>query len=159
MGLTNFYKAIREKLGNDLLLLPGICAIVFNDQGEILLQKRADTGKWAIIGGMLDPGEEPADAVIREVWEETAVEVIPQRITGVYTTPIITYANGDQAQFIITAFVCKAMPGEARVNDDESLEVGYFALTNLPELGEQHRLRIEHALANQAGAFFRVGNA
>jgi 8-oxo-dGTP pyrophosphatase MutT (NUDIX family) len=159
MALSGFYKSIRAKIGNDLLLLPGICALVFNPRGEILLQKRSDTGRWAVIGGMLDPGEEPADAVIREVREETALEVIPQRITGVYTTPVITYANGDRAQFIITAFLCKAGDAEPRVNDDESLDVCYFPLGDLPELGPQHRLRIQHALANNPGAFFHVGNA
>lgn len=159
MALSDFYKSIRAKLGNDLLLVPGICALVFNSRGEILLQKRSDTRRWAVIGGMLDPGEEPANAVVREVREETAVEVLPQRISGVYSTPVITYSNGDRAQFIITAFVCKALDGEPRVNDDESLEVRYFPLTDLPELGSQHRLRIEHAVANQPGAFFHAGNA
>ncbi len=159
MGMTDYFKAIRAKLGHDLLILPGICAMVFNDRGEILLQRRSDTKRWAVIGGMIDPGEEPAETVVREVLEETAVRVLPVRISEVYTTPIITYPNGDKAQFVITAFVCKPLEGEPRVNDDESLEVGYFPLTALPELSPLHRLRIEHAMADNPAAFFRAGNA
>ena len=109
-----FTNPIRAKLGHDLLVFPGVCALVFNSNGEVLLQRRSDTRKWAVIGRMLDPGEEPADAVVREVREETAIRVIPERISGVYTTPTITYPNGDQAQFIITAFVCKAVEENRR---------------------------------------------
>ena len=154
MGLSDYYKAIRARVGHDLLLLPGVCGLVFNPAGEVLLQRRSDTGKWAVIGGMLDPGEEPAKAIVRELFEETSLRVVVQRLTGVYTTPIINYPNGDRAQYIITTFVCTTVEGEPIVNDDESLEVRYFPMTDLPELDPKYRLRIEHALANQPAAFF-----
>src|SRR5205814_6444052 len=98
-----------------------------------------DTGKWSLIGGMVEPGEEPADAVVRELYEETGLRVEPVRVIGVYTTPVIRYPNGDQAQYVITAFRCRVIEGEPRVNDDESLEVRYFAPDALPELRADHR--------------------
>jgi 8-oxo-dGTP pyrophosphatase MutT (NUDIX family) len=155
MGVPEYVRSLRSRIGHDLLLLPGVCGLVFDDAGRILLDRRSDTGRWSVIGGMPDPGEEPADAVIREVFEETGVHVVPERITGVYNTPHITLPNGDQVQYVITAFRCRPVSGTAHVHDDESLEVKYFAVDQLPELREDHRLRIEHALRN-GDAYFRV---
>ena len=145
MGMSDYMAKLREKVGNELLLFPGVCALVFNDQGQILLNRRSDTSRWAVLGGALDPGEEPAAAVVREVLEETGVQVIPERITGVYITPVITYPNGHKVQYAITAFACRPVAGRPRVNDDESLEVRYFALDDLPDLHPAHRQRIDHA--------------
>ncbi len=107
MPLSDYIKNLRAKIGNDLLLLPSAGALVFNAAGEILLQRRSDNGRWALIGGMLDPEEQPADAVVREVFEETGVRVVPERITDVYLTRVITYADGNRAQYVITAFRCR----------------------------------------------------
>ena len=153
MAMSPYVRRLREQMGHQLLLLPGVSALVFNDAGEILLQRRSDDGRWGIIGGMLDPGEEPADALVREVFEETGVRVEPQRITGVYITPIVTYADGDRAQYVITAFRCRPVSGTPHVHDDESLEVRYFTLDALPSLRPDHRLRIQHALGD-GPAFF-----
>src|SRR2546427_12639997 len=87
MAMSPYMRQLREQMGHHLLLLPGVSALVFNDAGEILLQRRSDNGRWGIIGGMLDPGEEPADAPVREGVEETGGLVGPQRTTGVYITP------------------------------------------------------------------------
>lgn len=146
-------KSLRARVGHDLLILPAVCGLVFDESGRVLLHRRSDTGKWAVIGGMADPGEEPADAVVREVFEETGVEVVPERITGVYNTPVITYPNGDQVQYVIATFRCRPVGGHAHVHDDESLEVGYFPVDQLPELREDFRQRIKHAVED-APAFF-----
>ena len=146
MGMSPYVTELRRQMGTRLLLLPGVCGLVFNAAGEVLLHRRSDTGRWAVLGGMLDPDEEPADAVVREVFEETAVRVAPERVTGVYTTPVITYDNGDRAQYVITAFRCRPIAGTPRVNDDESLEVRYFPLDALPDLRADHALRIRHAV-------------
>jgi 8-oxo-dGTP pyrophosphatase MutT (NUDIX family) len=146
MAIPDFLRRLREKVGHELLLLPGVCALVFDEHGQILLNRRSDSGRWAVLGGIPEPGEELADALVREVREETGVQVLPQRITGVYTSSVICYPNGDQVQYIITAFRCQVVEGQPRVNDDESLEVRYFPVGALPELRPDHRRRIEHAL-------------
>lgn len=146
MPLSDHLKQLRARIGHDLLLLPGVAALVFNEAGEVLLGKRSDNGKWAVIGGVVDPGEEPAAACKREVLEETGVEVAIERVSGVYLSPEITYPNGDVAQYIITAFRCRPIGGEPYVADEESLEVRYFPLNALPpDLREDHELRILHA--------------
>jgi 8-oxo-dGTP pyrophosphatase MutT (NUDIX family) len=149
MGIPNFVKALRRKIGHDLLLLPGVCGLVFDEAGRVLLHRRAETSRWAVIGGTPEPGEQPAQAVAREVFEETEVELVPERITGVYATAANVLPNGDHVQYVVTAFRCRPVRGAPHVHDDESLEVGYFPLDRLPEISADHRARIEHALADQ----------
>jgi 8-oxo-dGTP diphosphatase len=155
MGTAAYVAKLRARVGHDLLLLPAVCALAFNEIGELLVHQRSDTGRWSLPGGAVDPGEQPADAVVREVLEETGVRVAPTRITGVYLTPEVRYPNGDLVQYVITAFECTSDPGDLpRVNDDESLAVGYFALDALPDLLPAHLERITHAGRQQAAAFF-----
>jgi 8-oxo-dGTP pyrophosphatase MutT (NUDIX family) len=153
MGISAYLKQLRQQVGGQLLLLPGVSAIVISDAGEILLHRRSDNGKWALMGGIPDPDEQLADAIVREVWEETGVTVEPMRITGVYTSPRVSYPNGDMAQYVIVTFRCRPVRGTPRINDDESLEVGWFKLDELPELSKDHLLRIEHA-KNDGPAYF-----
>jgi 8-oxo-dGTP pyrophosphatase MutT (NUDIX family) len=149
MGTPDFIRAIRATAGHQLLFLPGVSVVVFDDDGRVLLGRRADTGKWSIIGGIPDPGEQPATAAVREVYEETAVRCVAERIVLVQTlAKPVTYPNGDQCQFMDVCLRCRAVGGEARVNDEESLEVGWFSVDALPELQEFALFRIKQALAH-----------
>ena len=145
---------MREDVGHRLLLLPGVTAVVFDDAGRVLLNERSDNGRWALIAGVMDPGEQPAETVVREVYEETAVHVVPERITSVFTQPPNTYPNGDRTEYVDITFRCRAVGGEARVNDDESLAVGWFPLADLPPIAELTRRRIECALRPGDAAWF-----
>ncbi|MFC8794238.1 NUDIX hydrolase [Streptomyces cinereoruber] len=149
MATPDFIRTLRETAGHQLLFLPGVSAVVFDDRGRVLLGRRADNGCWAIIGGIVEPGEQPADCAVREVYEETAVRCEAERVVLVETLrrPVV-YANGDQCQFMDVTFRCRAVGGEARVNDDESTEVGWFDVDDLPEMKRFSLLRIEKALAD-----------
>ncbi|MEE1940788.1 NUDIX domain-containing protein [Streptomyces sp. TRM 70361] len=145
MAIPDFIRELRASAGRQLLFLPGVSAVVLDDGGRILLGRRADTGRWAIIGGIPDPGEQPADAVVREVYEETAVRAVPERLLLVQTLDPVRYPNGDVCQFVDIAFRCRAVGGQARVNDDESLDVAWFAPDALPPLDEFALTRIARA--------------
>ena len=133
MPTPDFIRELRSTAGHQLLLLPGVSAVVFDDEGRVLLGRRADTGKWSIIGGIPEPGEQPAVAAVREVYEETAVRCVADRVVLVQALrKPVTYPNGDRCQYMDITFRCRAVGGEARVNDDESLEVGWFAADALP---------------------------
>ncbi|WP_275465641.1 NUDIX hydrolase [Streptomyces noursei] len=147
MATPDFIRDLRTDIGTKLLWLPGVSAVVFDEEGRVLLGRRADTGGWSVIGGIPDPGEQPAETAVREVYEETAVRVVPEGVVLVETMPPTRYPNGDVCQFMDVTLRCRAVGGEARVNDDESLEVGWFALDALPPLDDYARNRIEKARA------------
>ncbi|QIS02112.1 NUDIX domain-containing protein [Nocardia brasiliensis] len=148
MATPDFIRTIRADAGTQLLWLPGVSAVVFDGRGRVLLGRRADSGRWAIIAGMPEPGEDPAACAVREVYEETAVHCVAERIAAVRAMPPHTYPNGDICQFMDITMRCRAVGGTARVNDDESLEVAWFELTALPPLSEHERLRLDHARAD-----------
>ncbi|MGW6604389.1 NUDIX hydrolase [Streptomyces sp. NPDC055036] len=149
MGTPDFIREIRATAGHQLLLLPGVSAIVFDDEGRVLLGRRVDTGGWSIVGGIPEPGEEPADTAVREVYEETAVRCVAERVVLVQALKPVTYPNGDECQYMDITFRCRAVGGEARVNDDESLDVGWFAVDALPALQEFALFRIKQALTDE----------
>jgi len=88
------------------------------------------------------------------VKEETGLDVEPLRVTGVYATERVTYANGHQCEFVSTTFLCRVIGGTLSVADDESLEFRYFAPDALPDLRPDHRRRIADALDDRPAAHF-----
>ena len=85
---------------------------------------------------------------MREVEEETAVRCAVERVVLVQALEPVTYENGDICQFMDITFRCRAVGGEARVNDDESLDVAWFAVDALPELNDFASFRIKQAVAD-----------
>lgn len=147
MQIPEFIRAIRGAVGNQLLLLPGVSAVVLDNENRVLLGRRADTGRWAVPSGIPEPGEEPAEAAVREIYEECGVRCTPERVASVRLGDPITYSNGDRCQYITINFRCRYAGGEARVHDDESIEVAWFRLGRLPSLDTVAAEAIEHAMA------------
>ena len=158
MPISEYIKNIRAKIGSDLLLLPGVTAVVVNEQDEVLLQLRRDTKTWAPPSGGVEPGETVADAAIREVYEETGIAVVPQRVVAVLSGSdyFVTYPNGDQMATVTTVFRCRPVqPSAPRVNDDESFDIRYFPSDALPEnMLPRHKRIISMALENELQAYF-----
>ncbi|WP_041840793.1 NUDIX hydrolase [Actinoplanes friuliensis] len=153
MPASDYVKGLRARVGHDLIMFPTVSAIVLNDRGEILLGQRSDNHQWSVIAGMMDPGEQPADALVREVEEETGVQVTIERLAGVALHEV-TYVNGDRCHMVNTWFRCRAIGGEARVNDSESIAVGWFAPDALPEMNAFALVRIRTSLEENAPAWF-----
>ncbi|MEH0938124.1 NUDIX hydrolase [Micromonospora psammae] len=142
MDVPAYVSKLRAHVGHDLLLLPGVSAVVRDDAGRVLLARRSDNGRWSVPAGTIDPGEQPADAVLREVYEETGVRVRVEGVGGVATHPVV-YPNGDACEYLNIWFRCQPVGGTARPDGDESTEVGWFAPDDLPELDDWARLRID----------------
>ncbi|CAL9359545.1 NUDIX hydrolase [Streptomyces sp. enrichment culture] len=158
MATPDFIRDLRATAGHQLLWLPGVTAVVFDDEGRVLLGRRSDNGRWSLVGGIPEPGEQPAACAVREVEEETAVRCVVERVVLVQALTPVTYENGDVCQFMDVTFRCRAVGGEARVNDDESLEVGWFAVDALPDLGEFGQTRIKLALSDAPAWFEPAGS-
>ncbi|MFR9796919.1 NUDIX hydrolase [Streptomyces sp. MS06] len=148
MAIPDFIRTLRASAGRQLLWLPGVSAVVLDDEGRVLLGRRADNGLWSVIGGIPEPGEQPAACAVREVYEETAVTCVAERVVSVQALRPVTYTNGDRCQYMDISFRCRAVGGRARVNDEESLEVGWFTVDGLPELSEYALFRIKQALSD-----------
>ncbi|MGH8883038.1 MAG: NUDIX hydrolase, partial [Stackebrandtia sp.] len=150
-----FILDIREKIGHDLLWLPSVTAVVLDEDSRVLLVRRADNRKWTLVTGCLEPGEQPAAGAVREVLEETGVEAVAKRLIGVQSTPRAECANGDKVQWLDVGFACRAVGGEARVNDDESIDVGWFEPEALPQpLGPRQTRQLAEALSSEERAYF-----
>ena len=138
MATPPFIIELRKKIGHDPLWLIGVTAYVEDDAGRILLGRRADSGEWAPVYGIVDPGEEPADAAAREAMEETGIAVEVEQLIRVRSQKDMTvYDNGDQVQYLDLMFLCRPVTGitdadTPYVADDESLDVGWFAPDKLP---------------------------
>ena len=154
MPAPEYVLKLRQKIGNDPLWVPGVRGVVVDGSGRILLAQRTDNRQWALISGMLDPGEQPARGLVREIFEETAVVAEAERVVSVGAVGPVTYPNGDVCEFLDVVFLCRYVSGEARVNDDESLAVGWFSLDELPELMPGHLTSIRQALASSGAVHF-----
>ncbi|WP_300768195.1 NUDIX domain-containing protein [uncultured Bifidobacterium sp.] len=137
MTTPTFITELRAYIGHRPLWLSGVTAYVEDETGHVLLGRRSDTAEWALVSGIVEPGENPADTVIREVAEETGVDVVVDALASVSSssTPVV-YPNGDITRYLDLTFQCHAAPGgrhDARVGDDESLDVGWFDRNELPQ--------------------------
>ena len=159
MPVPDFVLALRRTLGHQRLLLVGVCAVVVRDGTgpvpDVLYGRRADNGLWALPSGIVEPGEQPAAAAVREVFEELLVETRAERLALVTADPEVVYPNGDVSQYVSLTFRCRYLSGEAAVGDDESLEVAWRAADDPPaDLDVLQRRRLAVALDDTSACVF-----
>lgn len=137
---------------------PSVSAVIFDRRGRLLLQQRSDGGQWGLPGGSVEIGESVADAVRREVREETGLRVSVRRLVGVYSEPgrqVVRYPDGNVWHYVNVCFECVARGGELRTCD-ETLALAYVSPRRLPPaLLANHRIRIRDACARRVAPFVR----
>jgi ADP-ribose pyrophosphatase YjhB (NUDIX family) len=131
----------------------GVNVFVFEDE-KILLTKRDDFEVWCLPGGHIDPGESVAQAAVREVFEETGLEVVLTRLVGVYSIPDAkAWVN------LIILFAGEVVGGSLKRQEDEVLEMAYFGVNDIPSnLLWGHLQRIKDALSGIGGGVAWVQN-
>jgi len=116
-------------------ILPAVSAIIFNEQGDVLLQRRKDTGKWCIISGHVEFGESIEQAIVREIQEELGVPSSVKRLIGVYSSPAYTtyYYPDRTVQYVVTYFEVELLEKvEAGLVNAETMAIEFFDPENLP---------------------------
>ncbi len=153
MAVPDFVLALREKIGHAPLWLSGVTAVVLRGD-EVLLVRRADSGAWTPVTGIVDPGEEPAVAAEREVHEEADLVVRAEALVWVKVIPTVTYANGDVSQYLDLVFRCSWVSGDPFPADGENTEAAWFPLDAMPVMSEEMLSRIQAAIDGGDGARF-----
>ncbi|MDY7039540.1 MAG: NUDIX domain-containing protein [Chloroflexota bacterium] len=157
--MSDYFARLRRCVGHDPLLHPAAAACIRDDQGRILLVRRSDgVNLWSFPGGAMEMGERADEAAVREVREETGLEVRPVALIGVYSSPdyAITYPNGDQVQPVIVFFECRVVGGRLQPDMEETLEVHYFGPDDeLPSMYPCCVDKARDAFAFNGRAFFR----
>jgi ADP-ribose pyrophosphatase YjhB (NUDIX family) len=123
-------------------LVVGSSAVVTDDEGRILLQRRTDSGNWALPGGAMDIGETFAQSAIREVKEETGFDVRIDRIIGIYSDPahVFAYDDGEVRQEFSICLACTIVGGTLHISS-ESTAVEFFPVEALPDLHMHESIR------------------
>lgn len=129
MAMSSFYKALRERVGNDLLLIPAVSALVRDAAGHLLVHQRPD-GTWSLPAGAIEPGETPAQAVVRETLEETGLTVVPERLAAVVggTSCRVRNREGHEIEYVVTVFECRISGGTLLHTSDETVAVTFVSV-------------------------------
>ena len=151
-----YFRFVRRYVGQDRFICPAAAALIVDNNGHVLLQRRGDDGSWALPGGGMELGERIDQTVIHEIFEETGLAVEPVQVVGVYSDERfeVAYPNGDLMKYVSTLFLCRVVGGTLCADGEESLELRYFAPDDLPPLPPRHRERIEDGLRGGKTAVF-----
>ncbi len=142
MTSSAYIKKLRAAIGHESLLIPAVAAVILNENKELLLQQKPDKS-WSLPAGMIEPGESPGEAVIREVREETGLIVSVERVLGVFGGKdfCFTYANGDKVEYTVILCRCRVISRSDTQIDPETESLGYFSKTAMPSLALPYPLQ------------------
>lgn len=126
-------------------------AVIVDQYSRVLLEQRRDNALWGLPGGAVEWGESVTQALLREVREETGLDIRIGRLLGIYSDPgigqLIHFPDGGSSHVVAVTFVCEPLSGTLRPSH-ESLQLGWYDARALPEaMMPAHATRI-HDWAN-----------
>lgn len=133
MAREGYIRDLRDAVGSRALLMPSVAAFVHHD-GQVVAGLHRDLDLWVLPGGGLEPGERPADCAVREVWEETGLEVAITGVRGVFGgTPDhrVVYPNGDVCDYVVTVYDTRWVGGTLAPATEELAAVEWVTLDEL----------------------------
>jgi 8-oxo-dGTP diphosphatase len=159
MAISPYVAGLRRHIGSDLLLLPSVMGIIYDAQSRVLLVRQTADSRWSTPGGVLEPDETPATAVVREVKEETGLEVRIVRLLGVFGGPdfVVQYPNGDRSQYLSAIFECEVFGGSLVPDGDETDQLTFAGPAELAQMDCQPWMKHVMPLLWQRGtaAFYQ----
>ena len=131
----NYIMDLRRKIGHEVIMTVGCGVFIENEKGQLLLQKRSDTGQWCVPGGAMEIGETYEEAAKREIREEVGIEVSDLSLYGLYsgTDRLIHYPNDDVVYSLSVIFHAKSYTGSISDTDSEVMEHKFFSRENIPD--------------------------
>ncbi|RJO70669.1 NUDIX domain-containing protein [Nocardia panacis] len=128
-------------------LKPGASALVTDEHGRVLMQRRGDSGNWSLPGGIMEVGETLEDCAVRETFEETGLRIEITGLLGIYTDPehVIAYADGEVRQEFAVVYYGRVTGGQITVSH-ESTAVAFLNLAEVESLPVHPTvwLRLQH---------------
>ena len=136
MATPEFISSLRAKIGHDLLLVPTVAVLARDDFQRLLLVQDAEGGLWGCPGGIIEPSEIPADAAVRETWEESGMLVELESVLGVFGGEQCagTYENGDKLAWVATVFAAHVISGSLISDGHETQDARFFSKQDLESL-------------------------
>jgi 8-oxo-dGTP pyrophosphatase MutT (NUDIX family) len=127
---------LRARIGHDLLLCPAVAAVIPDGHGRILFQEKSGGEGWSLPAGLMEPGEAPERALLREVAEETGLIVRVRRLLGAFGGKEFrhVYPNGDVVELTILLYLCDAVGETHAPLDPETKSLQYFGKDDMPRL-------------------------
>ena len=133
--MDDYLKELRKRTNHMPLLLPHSVVVLFNEQGEVLLEERSDDGYFDFPGGGIDLKETAEDAARRELLEETGLIADELELFKVYSGEITHYVyfNGDEIYGVDLVYICNQYHGEFKPQLEEVKTLKFYNLQDMPE--------------------------
>jgi ADP-ribose pyrophosphatase YjhB (NUDIX family) len=135
VAISSHLARLRAVIGHELVLLPSVSVIVIDDQTRLLLVRHTgDRDGWAVPGGAVDIGESPAQAAVREIREETGIQISQLRLLDALggADYEVTYPNGDRVAYVTTVYQAGIAGGIPVPDLEEISQLGWFTPAQLP---------------------------
>jgi ADP-ribose pyrophosphatase YjhB (NUDIX family) len=131
----NYFETIQKGMDSSRIFRPGVRAVIVNKEKELLLQHRKDNLLWGLPGGAVELDETAYEALLREVKEETSLEIIQAEPMALYSGPTqrFAYPDGERVQCFALAFIVNKWKGQPQADGVEGTEVCFFPFTQLPD--------------------------
>jgi 8-oxo-dGTP pyrophosphatase MutT (NUDIX family) len=133
--MTGYMKSLRKYVGHNPLIQCGASVIIIDADKKVLMIHRTDNDCWCFPGGGVELGESVEDTAVREVLEETGLDVDEIKLFEVFSgkDQYYKYPNGDEVYNVDIVFIARNYKGKANIND-ESYGFKFFKIDELPDM-------------------------
>ncbi|MFS0856448.1 NUDIX hydrolase [Paenibacillus taichungensis] len=154
-----YIQYMRSFVGNAKVIMVVSGAVVFDETGRVLLQKRSDNGFWGFPGGFMEIGETVQETAQREVYEETGLTLNSIELFSIYSGPEyeVVYSNGDEVALVQVMFKSNDFCGTIK-ESEESIETRFFDIHSIPDHFLPTHKQIIEDLRNKEDVFAKLEN-